>query len=84
MWKKYTKPLESKMRQNIVRKNQSCSNRLRIQIIPQLYTLLFEHVGSDRSSESRLTQEPKELIRSPHIFPTNTASFGDLKTRSGK
>jgi hypothetical protein len=36
------------------------------------------------SSESLLTQEPKELSRSPHIFPTNFASLGVLKTRSLK
>jgi hypothetical protein len=46
--------------------------------------IVIEHVGSDRSSESRLTQEPNELRRSPHIFPTNIASSKDLKTRSLK
>jgi hypothetical protein len=64
--------------------NQSRSNRVRVQIILQLYTLIFEHVSSDHSSESRLTLEPKELSRSPHIFSKNIASFGDLKTRSLK
>ncbi len=43
-WKKTTKPLESNMRQIPLEINHSCSNRLRVQIIPQLYTTLLTQI----------------------------------------
>jgi hypothetical protein len=55
-------PLESKMRQISLGINQSCSNRLRVQIIPQLYSNYFIFTFSLSFSRLQLRVETKMLF----------------------
>jgi hypothetical protein len=81
-WRKSIKPLESKIRQLSLEINQSCSNRLRVQIIPQLTTSTFLAFQRHRlvCSETYifLDSDLEAIFYIEHLNPDSNILYTDL------